>query len=194
MHGAANQSQLKQTNTPQTRLTRERIRPCEKRWPIPVCHCTIIAVPNSEPNLRQIALPSLSLIALLGVCCACYASDHLQPFATDGCSSFPDGTNNHETLWRLCCVTHDVAYWRGGTYDERLEADRALKRCVEERGESKIAKLMYSGVRVGGTPYSPTPFRWGFGWPYPRGYKALTEAEKELAENLAPDPDSLQDM
>ncbi len=151
-------------------------------------------MPKSDPNRRQIVLRSILLIALLGVCGASYASEHLQPFATDGCSSFPDGTKEHGTLWRLCCVIHDVAYWRGGTYNERLEADRALQRCVEELGESEIASLMYSGVRVGGTPYSPTPFRWGFGWPYPRGYKALTEEEREQVENLAPDQDSLQDL
>lgn len=153
-----------------------------------------IAMPESESNWRQIVLPSISLIALLGVCGMSYASEYLQPFATEGCSLFPDGTKEHATLWRLCCIIHDVAYWRGGTYDERLEADRALQRCVEERGESEIAKLMYSGVRAGGTPYSPTPFRWGFGWPYPRGYKALTEEEREQVENLAPDQDSLQDL
>jgi hypothetical protein len=142
-----------------------------------------IATRESEPNWRQIVLPSISLIALLGVCGMSYASEHLQPFATDGCSLFPDGTTEHEALWRLCCVIHDVAYWRGGTYDERLEVDRALQR-----------RLMYSGVRAGGTPYSPTPFRWGFGWPYPRGYKALTEEEREQVEKLAPDQDSLQDL
>ncbi len=150
--------------------------------------------PKSEPIWRQSVLPCISLIALLGVCGTSYASEHLQPFATDGCSLFPDGTMENETLWRLCCVIHDVAYWRGGTYDERLEADQALQRCVEERGESEIARLMYSGVRAGGTPYSPTPFRWGFGWPYPRGYKALTEDEREQVENLTPDQDSLQNM
>jgi hypothetical protein len=45
---------------------------------------------------------------------------------------------------------------------------------------------MYRGVRAGGTPYLPTPYRWGYGWRYLRGYKALTEAEKLLvAKRLA---------
>jgi hypothetical protein len=30
----------------------------------------------------------------------------------------------------------------------------------------------------GGTPYLPTTFRWGYGWPFPRGYKVLTKEEK----------------
>ena len=36
---------------------------------------------------------------------------------------------------------------------------------------------MLAGVRVGGSPYFPTTYRWGFGWPYPRGYKALNNDE-----------------
>jgi hypothetical protein len=38
---------------------------------------------------------------------------------------------------------------------------------------------MLNGVRVGGTPYLPTSFRWGYGWPYLRGYKVLTAQEKK---------------
>jgi hypothetical protein len=38
---------------------------------------------------------------------------------------------------------------------------------------------MLAGVRIGGTPYLPTRFRWGYGWPWPRGYRALTPAELE---------------
>lgn len=43
---------------------------------------------------------------------------------------------------------------------------------------------MLAGVRVGGTPYLPTMFRWGYGWPYPRGYKALTDEERQQIEAL----------
>mgnify|MGYP006979921965 CR=1 FL=1 len=31
----------------------------------------------------------------------------------------------------------------------------------------------------------PTPFRWGYGWPYPRGYKVLSESERQQVENAA---------
>jgi hypothetical protein len=34
-------------------------------------------------------------------------------------------------------------------------------------------------MQIGGRPYFPTSFRWGYGWPYPRFYKALTDTEKE---------------
>ncbi len=105
-------------------------------------------------------------------------SDTLKPFTTDGCSSFPDGTLEQQSLWAQCCIRHDLAYWQGGSYAQRLAADQALESCVAEAGEPEIAKLMLTGVRVGGTPYLPTSFRWGYGWPWPRGYKTLTDQEK----------------
>lgn len=39
---------------------------------------------------------------------------------------------------------------------------------------------MRAGVGLGGSPYFPTDFRWGYGWSYVRGYKALTDEEKKL--------------
>jgi len=104
-------------------------------------------------------------------------ASEIQPFESDGCSSFPDGTLSQKNLWLNCCQIHDFAYWRGGTYEERQDADQALHQCVEAVGEPEIAALMLAGVRVGGTPYLPTKFRWGYGWPYPRGYKALTSED-----------------
>jgi hypothetical protein len=38
---------------------------------------------------------------------------------------------------------------------------------------------MLAGVRVGGTPFLPTTFRWGYGWPYPKLYGELSENELE---------------
>ena len=43
---------------------------------------------------------------------------------------------------------------------------------------------MLTGVRVGGTPYLPTTFRWGYGWPYLRGYKPVTSEEKKQIEQI----------
>lgn len=106
------------------------------------------------------------------------AEDRIKPFTTDGCSAFPDGTAIQNELWLACCTAHDFAYWQGGTYQERVNADLALKTCVEQVGEPAIATLMLAGVRVGGTPFLPTKFRWGYGWPYLRGYKAVTDEEK----------------
>lgn len=108
----------------------------------------------------------------------------LKPFTSDGCSAFPDGTLEHNELWLKCCSDHDYAYWKGGAYHERVEADLALKECVSAVGEKEVALLMLAGVRVGGSPYFPTSFRWGYGWPYPKFYGALTENEQQQVREL----------
>lgn len=121
----------------------------------------------------------LLLVLLPAVNIAEAGENTLSPFTSDGCSSFPDGTLSQRKLWLKCCTAHDYAYWKGGTYKQRLEADEKLQSCVEQVGEKEIALLMLAGVRVGGTPYLPTPFRWGYGWPYPRLYRNLTEDEEK---------------
>ena len=113
-----------------------------------------------------------------------HAAEQLKPFTTDGCSEFPNGTPKQKDLWLTCCIAHDKKYWAGGTRDERLLADRELKACVESVGEPAIAALMLAGVRVGGSPALNTPFRWGYGWPFGRGYQALTPEEKQQAHRL----------
>ena len=120
----------------------------------------------------------LTAILMALLLCAC-SSDELEPFTSDGCSAFPNGTIQQQTLWLNCCIKHDLAYWKGGTYEERLTADLALEQCVAKIGEPNVGKLMLAGVRVGGSPYWPTSYRWGYGWSYPRGYKALTTAERQ---------------
>ena len=121
----------------------------------------------------------ISLLACLLFYCAGVQARELKPFTSDGCSAFPDGTFHQNELWLNCCVAHDYAYWKGGTYDERKEADEALNKCVSDVGEPEIATIMLAGVRVGGSPIWPTKFRWGYGWPYPRFYKKLTQEELE---------------
>ena len=115
-------------------------------------------------------------LALLLLPLSASAAD-IRPFESDGCSAFPNGTPGQNALWLDCCVAHDRAYWKGGTREERVAADQALEACVAGVGEPNIARLMLAGVRVGGTPWLPTRFRWGYGWPWPRGYQALTAAE-----------------
>ena len=85
-------------------------------------------------------------------------------------------------MWLSCCVEHDKAYWMGGTFADRAKADEELRTCVAALGERFIAELMRIGVRVGGSPFFPTEFRWGYGWPYPRGYGELTEEEKRQVD------------
>ena len=85
-------------------------------------------------------------------------------FTTDGCSASPDGD------WRSCCVVHDISYWCGGTATMRLQADRELRSCVTTKGHDLYASVVFMGVRVGGHPLMPFPWRWGYGWDWPRAY------------------------
>ena len=129
--------------------------------------------------MRGIVTRVLLLSLAIAAGCSGFDSGDLEPFTTDGCSAFPDGTPAQEQLWRSCCIGHDFAYWQGGSYEQRRQADEELGACVTGIGEPTIAAMMLAGVRVGGTPYLPTRFRWGYGWPYLRGYKILTEGERQ---------------
>lgn len=119
-----------------------------------------------------------SLLPLLTSCQA-FGPNRLNDFTTDGCSQFPEGTRAHKDLWHQCCTEHDKIYWVGGSAEERMNADDALQACVKSVGKPEIAALMLAGVRVGGSPWWPTAFRWGYGWPYTHGYRALTPEELE---------------
>jgi hypothetical protein len=123
----------------------------------------------------------LGFVAMSGGCVSA-GGDRLRAFATDGCSMFFDGTPTQRELWKHCCYAHDKAYWRGGTREERKEADEELRTCVDRVEDEALAELMYRGVRAGGGPCWPASYRWGYGWPYGRGYRALSEDEAKLAD------------
>jgi len=85
-------------------------------------------------------------------------------FTTDGCSASPDGDKVG------CCVEHDIPYWCGGSKEQRRRADECLGHCVAELGQPVMGWIMERVVRVGGHPFVPAGWRWGFGWDYPAGY------------------------
>lgn len=142
---------------------------------------------------RLTALALMPLVAWLLAACATAptsgsasppASD-LSDFTTDGCSMYPDRSTSTGKDWCSCCVAHDRAYWRGGSEADRLKADEELRRCVEDKtGDASRAALMFRGVRLGGGAHLPTPFRWGYGWPYGRGYQTLSAEESAQADRL----------
>mgnify|MGYP000020562459 FL=1 len=140
----------------------------------------------SKAWLFRAVVVLISLVLILGIYYINLEQKTLSPFTTDGCSLFPDGTYQQNELWLACCTAHDLAYWQGGTYQQRLAADQSLKACVAQVGEPKIAALMLMGVRVGGTPYLPTSFRWGYGWSYPKFYAELNEVEITQVTQLSP--------
>ena len=104
-------------------------------------------------------------------------SNELQPFVTDYCTMFVDGTLEKPTLWRHCCVEHDMHYWYGGSIVNQSNADLHLKACVENVAGPIWAGLIYSGVRAG--HYSPfkNKYKWGWGWVNPRENIELNKVE-----------------
>ena len=129
----------------------------------------------------------LNILACVLLISGCATASDLNMFASDGCSLFPDGTLKNRSRWCDCCFNHDIAYWRGGSEEERKAADQTLHACVLERtGNKALAETMYNGVRVGGSPIYPTWYRWGYGWKYGRGYQPLTaEEQQQVADRLA---------
>lgn len=96
-------------------------------------------------------------------------------FSTDGCSGGMSRIWRKMLKrippWEWCCVEHDLAYWRGGFYRDRLVEDRKLYRCVKNSGHPVWAYLMYGAVRFGGSPLWPFRWRWGYGWPWAARYE-----------------------
>ena len=140
--------------------------------------------------MRTVSRQRPRILAALGwvlLVSSCASPPKLVPFASDGCSRFPDGTLSQRELWKHCCYQHDLAYWRGGTREERRVADRGLRECVKEVRDPALAFMMEKGVRVGGAPWWPTRYRWGYGWSYGRGYRPLTEDEQGMADALLED-------
>ena len=130
---------------------------------------------------------SVLFVVMLAVLSATQSSraDTLREFSSDGCSLFPDGDFSNRKLWCECCLDHDIAYWRGGTAEQRLKADEELRTCVRRKtGNDVLADMMFAGVRLGGGPIFPNWYRWGYGWNYGRGYRALDPAETETAGSL----------
>jgi hypothetical protein len=124
-----------------------------------------------------VLIPVLTGLLVSG--CQTVSHPGLSAFKSDGCSGFPDGTLNQPDLWKRHCIEHDRAYWTGGTREERKAADLKLRDGIQGEGKPVIARIAYVGVRIGGTPWLPTPWRWGFGWSgFPRGYRELDEEEE----------------
>jgi hypothetical protein len=74
----------------------------------------------------------------------------------------------------------------GRSEADRAAADQFLKQCLNKK-KSFFASLFYLGTRVGGGPWLPTPWRWGYGWEdWPRGYESLEHSPStiQLLENL----------
>jgi hypothetical protein len=130
--------------------------------------------PELSAGMKLLVITSLLLVIISGCTFPPKPTEPPEkPFASDGCSCWPD--------WNYydCCYSHDKDYWWGGTPQERKESDLKLMKCVSEKGHTILPIFMYIGVRISGHGWLPTPFRWGFGRPWPEGYYSEPEkAEK----------------
>lgn len=118
--------------------------------------------------------------------------NQLMPFQSNGCSKFSRyiAYPNIEK-WGLCCVQHDIVYWKGGTSEDRYKADQRLQNCIIEVGEPNIARLVFWGVRAAAVSSSAENdlWHWGYGWKVPRGYAPFSDVEQKqvtLLENKIP--------
>lgn len=92
----------------------------------------------------------------------------MTPFKSDGCSfigpiyrafgKVPPGTE--------FCVEHDREYWAGGTFAEFVASNLRLALRLAEAGYPLLALIRLIGVTLGGWPFLPMPWRWGFGHRY----------------------------
>jgi len=88
-----------------------------------------------------------------------YFENVLKPFSTDGCSQFPDSVVGMD--YEECCLDHDYAYWKGGTFEQKQRADEQLGQCVGTKSFSALGSMMEMGVGIGGSASLPTNWRWG---------------------------------
>lgn len=96
---------------------------------------------------------------------------------SDGCSggmsaiysklTFLHKKHGKTLQWRQCCEIHDLAYYYGGSKQNKVLADEELKSCVSAVvGNKFFGKIMQIAVKFGGGPYLPTSYRWGYGEDY----------------------------
>ncbi|PLY05575.1 MAG: hypothetical protein C0624_04810 [Desulfuromonas sp.] len=155
----------------------------------------------THDNATQLAIENQGMAWLEKTCTQ--EGTSITPLASDGCSGGLSAgwelLANSSSLfrqrygerppWEACCTAHDHIYWAGETdngYQQRQQADQALRQCVIEQGQQQAetlspdleisppeveqlfrqaAELMYVAVRLGGGPCSGLPWRWGYGWP-----------------------------
>ena len=134
-----------------------------------------------------------TLIILLAIMCLDSYAKRTRPkkelalnaFTTDGCSAYPDGyLHTDEYEWLHCCMAHDIAYWAGGNYEKKVEADAELNRCVSEASFGAHGKMMEMGVATGGTPHLATSWRWGYGWNRMVSFTPLTTEKHQHIDKM----------
>lgn len=131
--------------------------------------------------MKHIAV--FALVTLFQLSQAHATSAQLQPFETDGCTLFAEGTPQKPELWKHCCFEHDLRYWFGGEMPDRDFADLQLKQCVQDVAGSFWAQLIYKGVRDGHNSPIQHRLHWSWGWTPERSEAPLSPDEKTYIRN-----------
>jgi hypothetical protein len=111
--------------------------------------------------------------------CFTLLGNELNPFITDYCTMFVNGTREKPTLWKHCCLDHDMNYWYGGSENNMDTADLRLRSCVTKVAGENWGNLIYKGVRLGHMSPIKNPRKWNWGWVSPRPEVELTPLEKK---------------
>lgn len=88
-------------------------------------------------------------------------------FTTDSCSLWLNDFIGND--FTDICIEHDMKYWKGGSAEDRKDADIKLRESIN-REVPFMGDIMYAVVRVFGHPLIPAPWRWGYGFEYPYRY------------------------
>lgn len=80
-------------------------------------------------------------------------------------------------------MQHDWLYWQGGSRRARKKADRAFYKCLRTTTNRRLALVRWLGVRLGGVGFLPTPWRWGYGWKWPRSASPNSDTSHFTTEN-----------
>ena len=87
-------------------------------------------------------------------------------FTQDGCTLWPDRLPGHD--FREVCLTHDIAYWAGGSKELQKETNQTFKESITHTGPLGfvLGSVMYFGIVYFGDNGISRVINseWGYGW------------------------------
>lgn len=92
----------------------------------------------------------------------------MKPFKSDGCSFVGPIYKlfGKEAPGTEFCVAHDIEFWMGGTFQQFVLSNLRLATQLAKAGYPILGLVRLVGVFIGGWPFLPFPWRWGFGHNY----------------------------
>jgi hypothetical protein len=125
-------------------------------------------------KLLALIVISFTVYAWWMVSSAFYDSVSIDQVAYDGprdcgiiATSLPQKVND-------CCAQRAQQYWTGGDRSQRTQSDDAFAACIASGTEEDLAlqaRSFFFLRDMTATPYLHTPWRWGSGHDYGKGYQ-----------------------